>query len=728
MALLGGLVLGLGGQANAESIDRVEVRQAGQEAEIVIWFEARTQYQRHAPLSNGKLLQLFLMQTGTLAPTVSAVPETLTQSAPGLLAAPVTLTYPDLNGALSVGFDRKTTWRVKPGQDQRSISIFVPISAQPAKAEPVVLEAAVPEAPKPAPVSVSQVPPAWEKDARALMAQVKDAAKRGDHVAAIEQLNRLLNMPPNAYSEEAQIMIAEEREANGEFAKATAEYTLYTKLYPDGAYAAKAKQRLAAIGKATPVAEVGAKPEKRAPARREFDTGWELSGSLTQNYYHGNSHDDTLTTTVTAPGELVFDRSTLTATNQSALVTSLDMVYRRRTTDSDSRFVLRDTDTRNFLKGQDDDNRLNAAYFERNDKANGYLLRLGRQTAGSGGVLGRFDGVWGGYNLGSSWRANAVVGYPVEYNVDWRKSFFGTSLDMLPQAEKITGSAYAIVQRVDGVDDRRAVGLEARYFDSRANYFGLLDYDVMFDELNIAMLQGNYQMASGVNLFFLIDHRKSPLLQLTNGVISYTSLLGTSTTTSLKQQLAAVGASEVRNRALAQAPDADLFQLGFTKQVSPRFQFGADYRLAKTSGSTLYSMDVDTGVVSLTPQAGSGDSHVYSFQAIGNSLLRENDIGVANLSLIRAPTYDGTSATLSHTLNLERWRIDSILGYYAQEDDNGRTLRRWNPVFRLSYRVRDNWYIESELGMEDSLDKTVTPIGETKSRRTYFFVGYRWDW
>ncbi|MFA5082756.1 MAG: hypothetical protein WC474_09445 [Hydrogenophilaceae bacterium] len=609
------------------------------------------------------------------------------------------------------------------------MSIFVPAMTESARIEAAKAEEVsgtavpgkAPETAKPgfkvAPAPVSQTPPAWEKDAKALMVQIKDVVKSGDHVAAIEQLNRLLNLPPNTYSEEAQIMIAEEREANGEMAKAIAEYTLYNKLYPDGAYAIKARQRLAALGKAAPAAtaETGKEGDRPKVARKEFDTGWELSGSLSQNYYHGNSHIEILT--APAPGELGFTRDTLSSTDQSALVTSLDMNYRRRTNDTDTRFVLRDTDTRNFLSGQSDVNRLNSAYFERSDKAAGYLVRLGRQTASSGGVLGRFDGAWGGYNLTPSLRVNAVVGYPVEYHVDWRKTFAGASLDLLPQAEKLTGSAYAIVQRVDGVDDRQAIGLEARYFDSRANYFGLLDYDVMFGELNIAMLQGNYQMANGTNLFLLLDHRKTPILQLTNAVPGLPE-------GSLKAALAAGSSSSaLEDKALMKTADADLFQIGFTKQMTPRFQLGADYRLAVVSDYWQEDASAPTGWIL---QPGTGNIHVYSAQFIGNSLLKENDVGVASLSLIRAPTYNGVSATLSHVLNLERWRIDSILGYYTEERDDGTDMQRWSPVLRVSYRVRDNWYIESELGMEDTSRKT--GLNEDNARRTYFFIGYRWEW
>lgn len=717
--------------AAAQEIDRIEVQRAGKEAEIVIRFTTPVQYQRHVPRTSGSLLQVFVTRVEQLPSGVRHTPETIKQPGSDLIPG-FTLTYPDLNGALTLRFNRATMWRVRQRGDERSLSIFVPIQPAREEVKPTAKPTAKPAAkPLPAPDAAPAAEPAptapttqpstppsapaseLERDAGLLLEQAQAASAKRDFAGAIDALNRLLNLPPNSHSEQAQVLVGEAREGNGEVAKAKAEYQLYLKLYPDGQYAVRVKQRLAALsGEAAPAM---AQPQEARPApRRQEDTGWVLSGSLSQNYYYGNSQIEILT--APPPGELTFSRENLSSTDQSALVSNLDLNYRRRTSSTDTRFVLRDTDTQNFLEGQNNLNRLNSAYFERSDKEIGYLGRIGRQTANNGGVLGRFDGIWAGYNLTPSWRVNAVWGLPVEYSVSWQKSMYGVSLDLIPQAEKVTGSAYAITQLVEGVSDRQAVGMELRYFDAHGNYFALFDYDVMFSALNIAMLQGNYQMESGTSLFALIDHRKSPILQLTNAAP------GLPQQTIAAALAAGVSEATLRDKAALKTAEADLFQLGFTHPLTPRWQIGADYRLARVSDS--WGEDSTTGVMTL--QAGTGNIHVVSGQVIGNAILWDNDVFVVNGSVIRADSYDGESLSVSHVLNLARWRIDSSLAYYTQKDTSDTRLQRWNPVFRVSYRLRDNWSLESELGMEYST--TTGPTSTDTTQRHYFFIGYRWEW
>jgi tetratricopeptide (TPR) repeat protein len=692
--------------SEAEMIDRVDIQQAGKDAEITIRFTSPIQYQRHAPKDGGNLLQIMFQAPGVqLAPDARINPEVQKQSAPGLLL-PIIVSYPDPNGALTVRFSKKTTWRVRIGRDQRSISVLVPIDAAPKGSEPVSMMQPT------TPAGLSEL----EKRANALYGQVLAVRAKGDHELAIETLNSLLNLPPNSRSEEAQVMIGEERQASGELAKAQVEYNLYLKLYPDGQYAIKVKKQLASIASGASQNMAEGEQGRRPVARREMDTGWVLTGSLSQNYYVGKSQIDTSTRTVDQNNQLTFFNTSLSAVDQSALVSSLDVMYRRRTTGADSRFIFRDTDTQNFLAGQRGQNRLNSAYFERNDKDMNYLVRAGRQSGSSGGVLGRFDGVWAGYNLNPSWRVNAVAGLPVEYDVNWNKSIVGASVDMIPQPQKITGSAYVIGQRVDGLDDRQAVGLELHYFDDHSNYFSQIDYDVMFGKLNIAMLQGNYTLGNGVNLIFLADHRKSTPLQLTNATQSL--MQGT-----LQAALnAGISISQLRNLAVLKTADSDQFQFGFTKQFTPRWQLGADYRLAKIS--SYWFEDSSTG--NLIFQPATGAVNVYSVQAIGSGLFLVNDVGVANASFIVGPSYDAQSVTLSHVLNLQKLRFDTIIGYYTQKNNEGTVMHRWSPILRASYKVRESWYLESELGIEDS--KSTGTTSNENTNRKYFYIGYRWEW
>jgi len=70
---------------------------------------------------------------------------------------------------------------------------------------------------------------------------------------------------------------------------------------------------------------------------------------------------------------------------------------------------------------------------------------------------------------------------------------------------------------VNGVVDRRAVGTELRYATNGMNAFGLLDYDVSYNVLNVAMLNGSW-VTEGTTYTLLADHRKTPYLQTSNAL------------------------------------------------------------------------------------------------------------------------------------------------------------------------------------------------------------------
>ena len=83
--------------------------------------------------------------------------------------------------------------------------------------------------------------------AKELMTAGKAAMAAGEYENATQMFNRLLNLPPNEYSQEAQELVGNSREKNGDFAKAQIEYDLYLKLYPGTEGALRVNTRLAAI-------------------------------------------------------------------------------------------------------------------------------------------------------------------------------------------------------------------------------------------------------------------------------------------------------------------------------------------------------------------------------------------------------------------------------------------------------------------------------------------------
>mgnify|MGYP003463547414 CR=1 FL=1 len=90
-----------------------------------------------------------------------------------------------------------------------------------------------------------------------------------------------------------------------------------------------------------------------------------------------------------ATNATTIDTARLTAVDQSQLVNIVDVTGRWREGPWDTRFVFRDNYTWNFLRDGNNRNRMNALYAETRYAPNSFFARLGRQSATSGGVLGR---------------------------------------------------------------------------------------------------------------------------------------------------------------------------------------------------------------------------------------------------------------------------------------------------------------------------------------------------
>lgn len=534
--------------------------------------------------------------------------------------------------------------------------------------------------------------PAFELQAGALMDSAREALTQGDAQAAIQIFGQLLKLPPNAYSQDAQELIGLARERSGDIVKARMEYQLYLQLYPDSDGAQRVRQRLANLEEFSPA------PTLKSPTPAKPQQAWSLYGGWSQYYYGGRLHSES-------------QGISSDSTDQSALTSSLDLTGRYRSERYDNRLVLRESYTRNFLSGQSDKQRLNAAYYEVKNRQQAHWIRLGRQAGNSSGILGRFDGVMGVYALSPSLRLGAATGQPAEYKIDSRRQFYGLNLELGPYAQHWSGNLYTIEQRVDRINDRRAVGGELRYVHERASSYTLLDYDSGFKRFNIAMWQANWQSQSGAAVNALVDLRKTPSLQTSNAFAG-------EATTSMNTLLTSVNEAELRRRAQALTATAYFYLLGFSYPLSPRWQLGADARISYITGTQ------GSGTQPATPSTGS--IYTYTAQAVRQAWLSARDILIANTSLTLAPSYQGQSWSLNHVAVLrDVWTLDSSLRYYLQRDDSGSRLKRWTPTLRGGYRWQERLTLESELGLEKTQNQNA---GETDSSdRWFFFLGYRWD-
>jgi hypothetical protein len=726
------------GLAQAQVLDRIDVTRTNGHAEIRIEFGTQVQYLSHTPLAKGKELNIFLQVINSASPDATATEELLTAPKTDIVPA-FTVIYPRLGNAMSVIFAQETTWEVKPGADNRSLIIVVPVLPgardvtaesraapvpQAAAGVPAVQPATPPLQTPPAPIEAAPVsPPPTTGEAPAAEAtgptvpalspeQIESMAKgffddarkalaEKDMTRAINRLNRTLGLPNNQQTEAAQALIGEVREMNGEIAKARAEYDLYLKLYPKGADAQRIRDKLANLPKDSARVAKRNVPTQRGPAE------WTTYGSIAQYYYTGKSHIEI--TTPPPPGLLDFTTDVLSLTDQKALITNLDLNARRRDGITDTRIVVRETDTRNYLNSSKSYSRLYSAYVEQSDRQLGYFVRAGRQTPTGGGVMERFDGLNVGYTFADRWRVNGVAGYPVEFMSPFKKDFYGVSLEMQPQPEEFGFTGYALSQRLEGVANRQAVGIETRRFDMNSTLFGMLDYDTIYRGVNIAMLQGNYRSDDGTNYFIYIDHRKTPPYSLTNALPGLAGL-------SIKDAITTMGIEQLRADAKALTATSDMLAIGFTYPWSPRWMFGADYRAAAISSTQA--------TATMPAMAGSGTNHVFSVQAIGTNLMG-TDVGVINASYIKGATYNGQALSGNYVYTLsDAWRLDTNLRYYTQKDNLEQKQVRVSPSFKVSYRW-DPATIEGELGAEDV--KIDGPMSTERSNRKYVYFGYRLD-
>lgn len=741
--------------ASAQVLDRIDVVPRANDAEVTIRFTQKIQYLRHGPTGSVKELRVFFRLVGTSFVDSELVQDSM--SAPKTSrVVPLSVTYPELRNGMLIAFGQATTYSLRPGDDGRSIVLVLPLLPAP-KSAPVAIPVApqTPMPPSPAvaaavaapvvavpsidpgpspdapPQAPERTPAEIEALAAGYMKEARQANAAGNARLAINRLNRVLGLPENRQSELAQALVGEVREAAGDLVKAKGEYGTYLKLYPNGPNAKSIRQRLAAL-------EGRVKPPPVVAEKAPDPSGWMVSGSVSSYYYTGKSQIETLTPP--PPGELTFNRETLSMTDQRSLISSINLNARRRDMTTDTRIVVRDTNNRNYLDPERSYNRLYSAYVDHNDRGAGYSARVGRQTPTGMGVLDRFDGAQGGYNFNADWRTNAVLGRVVDFGSPYEKDFYGASLDFVPVSGRPGASLYVIEQKVEDFVSRRALGTEVRFFDGKVNAYGTVDYDVLYKGVNIAMLQANYLDGRGNNYFATLDYRRSPPYALTTALIAVPGV-------TLADMVNSQGLETVRAQVRDLSPVSQMASVGMTHQATTDWLFGIDYRWSSISstravdatipldlaGTCLGTIDAvnNACVFSTAAQAGSGANHVVTLQAIGNNVFRRAASAIGSLSLIRAPTYNGQSYSLSYVLPIgDAWRIDGNLRYYAQKDDNGATQDRMSPSVKLAWQWRSSWFVDAEFGQEKSKSTSIDPAaGETEStsRRRYWSLGLRWD-
>lgn len=719
IALLAGMCCGI---ATAQPLDDVSLEFQSQGVVATIRLTGPVQYLRHFPETHGNTLEIYYDRVQDATSNETWLDNEVRHSPPSHLIPSFTVTTRDqqTKPRLVIEFSREAEYSVAAGKDNRSLLITIRPDKRPVSSGPLPLLPTIQPEPAAAPAAglsaEAEILAENNKQGRALMVQGRDALAANKNDAAVEVLNKLLLLPPNDYTQDGQEWIGVARERSGQPDKAKVEYDLYLRLYPEGAGAARVAQRLdelSGTGGASKLMAVG--PEKKqAPSLMSF-------GSVSSRYYFGHSKVATTNTFNT-----VTRTDTQSLTDQSMLITNVDASERYRTENYDSRLVFRDAYTKNFLSNQPSQNRLYSAYGEIKGRTQNYLMRVGRQTATGGGVLGRFDGLAGSYGDAQDTRVNAVGGALADYSQGAKPRFVSASVD------KGAFSLYGINQTVEGTLDRRALGSEFRYFDDKKNAFGLLDYDVYFKAVNAAQFMGmskltDFTLLPNATLSFMVDHRKTPSLSIRNA-------LNGATVSSINVLQQTMSASSLRELALARTATANMGQVGITVPFREKWQVGGDVRLTNTTGLPASGTPVIPTSTTATPQGfipatpGRGLEKSVTGQVIGSGLYKQGDIWSGSITFSSSGSVNGHSYFFyNHTQINNGWMMDVTLQMSSYKDQFGGTTTQTMPMLRGSYRFKERFTFDADCGYQRiNYSGTQSGIDQTQTR-LFFSTGLRWD-
>lgn len=511
-----------------------------------------------------------------------------------------------------------------------------------------------------------------------LMAEAKREIVAGNTPRAIQIYTKILQLPPHPRQPEAQEYLAVAREKQGQLAHAKAEYQRYLSLYPNAEGAGRVSQRLAALLAGNrPAADTTAAGTVAATPGRRRDAGlWRMQTYVSQ-YYRRD---------VNQPGEQD------DIVTQSALYSDVSVDARRR----GERFDISTRLTagyRNDLLGEGEgsgnETRISYAYVDVADARTGLQGRLGRQSRNTGGVLGRFDGLNLGYKVTDRVLVNAVFGKPV-YRVsegtDPDRTFYGAGVTYGPLFDGLELGLYAIQQKIDGIDDRQAIGGEFRYFGDKQSIWGLIDYDTLYSELGSAFLQTNWRLGSKWSLHGSFDMRHTPFLSTGN------ALIGQPVETF--SELADIfSADELQQLGLDRSPMSTTVTAGVAYSMTPNLQLNVD------ANHTTVEATPDSGGVFGTPAA---TYNYVTTSLVASSLFREGDVTIFGARYSDTDTSRVMSLTLDSRFPIgSSFRINPRLRVDRRER-LGEADYEWlyTPGLRLQLRRGRKVRIELEAGKQ----------------------------
>ncbi len=487
------------------------------------------------------------------------------------------------------------------------------------------------------------------------------------------------------------------REKNGQIAHAKAEYKKYLKLYPNGIGHERVKQRLEGLL----TAQLAPKKKLVNTKKEVEESSWEYFSTVSQNYRTQISAREESTSVTDNSVSSYFNTSGRKRGEKYDLKFQFDMDHRYDFT-PDSRKVS--------------DFGLSTAYFDYISLTGLGTIRVGRQSRSSGGVLGRFDGLWYGYPLTNDVKLNVVAGLPVlsssGISVNGEQQVFGLSADFDEVIKRLDISTFIVQQNRSGIVDRRAVGTEIRYVADKSSYFGILDYDINFNKLNTIQFVGNWLFKGNASMNFVFDRRASPIITTSN------ALIGQGFTT-LQELRNIISDEDIKKLAIARTTTYDSLSISGNYPINNTYSLSADLNISK-SGSTestttpenikfdLSGNVIDPNGTTVAGTEAVGPDYFFGVTLIGSNLFSKRDTNIMTLRQSIGSS-QSTSIDVRSQFNLnQKWRMRPRLRYDVRtRSSNGSKSNRITTSTRFDYRYTRELQFQMEIAADFTKTTTV---------------------
>ncbi len=529
-------------------------------------------------------------------------------------------------------------------------------------------------------------------DFRKALDEGRQAAMSQDYPRAIALFTKASQSPDMATRQEALEMLATARERNHQDAQAKVIYEQFLAQYPDSEAAPRIRQRLSGLlTRNLPVKKKLIKPEP--------DGGmWTAVGNVSQFYQRNEI--------------AVNDENAVTGVD--GMFTNADIIVDRRSSSFDLGMRLSTNGLYDFGSDGNSTYQMSTAYFEAQQVDWGVGVRVGRQSQQSNGVLGRYDGAQIRYKVASWLEVGAIGGYAVDYS---RNAFsddrplYGVNARVSLADGRWEFAPFYIEQQANGLIDRRAVGVETRYFRDNMSAFSLLDYDTYHKALNTSYVMLNVRFENGLTSYATFDHRRSPYITTENALIGQgVSNLGDLENTYSNQQIEQLADDRTSTLTLA--------TVGVDKEISPRLQIGSDVSYSD------YAETQASGNVAAVP---SQQDYYYTLR------FRSDEIfGSQTYSALYLRYADGDDSRMGSIYWNNRFTFFSEWQFYPRirvdyRDFTNTGDSQWTvaPSMRLDYRPNRNTYIELEAGYDKTRRDSNIELQEMDIIGYYFRLGYR---